>query len=200
MEKELKYIMDCLAGAFTALDIGIGRIEEIEGMVCKDGHYWDVVNGDLWEGGAREQAWLAVLWPMRTLEKIIISAQDTVHDAACRVDGMRPKASSVIKKHVLVPGFQWEQEKERERVAALASGNGQRKTVYVWGGEQMEQAERLCVAENAAPSKEGGFGQKREGGKTSLRKRLEMAEKKIHEMYETGSLQEQKSRVGEMQR
>ena len=199
-EKELKNIMDCLAGAFTALDIGIGRVEEIEGMACKDGHYLDAADGTLWADGAGEQAWLAVLWPMRSMEKLLISAQDAVCDAACSVDRLRPKASSLIKKHVLVPGFQWEKEKERER-AALASGRSQCKTVYVWGKEHMEEQEgRLCVAENATPPKEGGSGKKRESGKTSLRKRLEMAEKKIHEMYETGSLQEQKSRVGEKQR
>ena len=201
VEKELKNIIDCLAGAFAAVDIGIGRIEETEGMKLerKDGHYQDLAHGALWEGGAGEQAWLGVLWPMRSLERLIINAQDAAHDAACRVDGMRPKASSIIKKHVLVPGFQWEQEKERERIAALTSERGLCKTVYVWDRERMEeQADRMYVAENATAK--DGFGQKIGSRKTSLRKRLEMAEEKSHKMYEKASLQEKKSRIGERQR
>ena len=204
VEKELKNIIDCLAGAFAAVDIGIGRIEETEGMKLerKDGHYRDLAHGDLWEGGAGEQSWLGVLWPMRSLEKLMVSAQDAAHDAACRVDGMRPKARSIIKKHVLVPGLQWEQEKERERRAALMSGHESCRTVYIWGRERMgEQADRLCVAENAAPTEaKDGSGQKNGSRKTSLRKRLEMAEEKSHKMYEKASLQGQKSRIGERQR
>lgn len=200
VEKELKNIMDCLAGAFAALDIGIGRIEETEGMECKDGHYRDLAHGALWEGGAGEQAWLGVLWPMRSLEKLIISAQDAVYDAACRVDGVRPKANSIIKKHVLVPGFQWGQEKEREQKAVSVSGRSQCRTVYVWDGEGMgEQAGSLCVAENLTPrAAKDASGQKNGSRKTSLRKRLKMAEEKSHKMYD--SPQGQKSRVGERQR
>ncbi len=202
VEKELKHIMDCLAGAFVAVDIGIGRIEEMEGMACKDGNYWDLLHGALWEGGAGEQAWLDVLWPMRTLEGMIISAQDAVHNAACCVDSMRPKARSIINKHMLVPGFQWEMEKERKRIAALASGNSLCKTVYVWGGERMEgQADSLCVAENATlPKAKDGSGQEKEHGKSSLRKRLKTAEEKSYKMHQKGSLQERKGKIGEKQR
>lgn len=202
VEKELKNIMDCLAGAFAAVDIGIGRIEETEGMACKDGHYWDLSHGALWEGGAGEQAWLDVLWPMRSLERLIISAQDTVHDAAYCVDSMRPKARSIIKKHMLVPGFQWEKEKEREGIAALASGNSLCKTVYAWGGERMEgQADSLCVAEDATlPRAKDGSGQEKGHGKSSLRKRLKIAEEKSYKMHQKGSLQERKGKIGEKQR
>lgn len=202
VEKELRNIMDCLAGAFAALDIGIGRIEETEGMESKDGHYWNLADGALWEGGTGEQAWLDVLWPMRSLEKMIISAQDRVHDTACRVDSMRPKARSIIKKHVLVPGFLWEQEKERERIAALMSGHEPCRTVYLWNRERMgEQADSLRVAENAAPATaRDGSGKKNGSRKTSLRKRLKMAGDKSHTMYEKASLQGRKSRIGERQR
>lgn len=201
-EGKLKTIMDCLAGAFTAVDIGIGRIEETEGMACKDGHYWNLADGALWEGGAGEQTWLPVLWPMRSLEKMIISAQDAVHDAACRVDSLRPKAHSIIKKHVLVPGLQWEQEKERERRAVLLSGNVPCETAYAWGGERTEEQEdRLCVAEETAPPKVKEDSRQKKGHrKPSLRKRLKMAEEKSHKMREMGRRQEQKSKAGERQR
>ena len=201
VEEELKTIMACLAGAFAAVDIGIGRIEETEGMACKDGHYRDLA-GALWEGGAGEQAWLPVLWPMRSLEKMIAGAQDAVHDAASRVDGMRPKARSIIKKHTLVPGFQWEREKEREQRAVLLSGNVPRETAYAWGGERAEEQEdRLRVAEEIAPPKaKEDSGQKREHRKPSLRKRLKMAEEKSYKMREMGRQRESKSRIGERQR
>lgn len=201
-EKELKNIMDCLAGAFAAVDIGIGRIEETEGMECKDGHYWDLEHGALWEGGAGEQAWLGVLWPMRSLEKLIISTQDAVHDAARHVDGMRPKASSIIKKHVLVPGLQWEQEKDRERTAEPPSGHGSCEAGDAWGREHMEgQTGILCVAEDVMmPKAKEGSGQKKVHGKPSLRERLKMAEEKSHKMHEKGGLQEQKNKIGERQR
>lgn len=196
-EEELKTIMNCLAGAFTAVDIGIGRIEETEGMACRDGHYWNLADGALWEGGAGDQAWLSVLWPMRSLEKMIISAQDAVHDAACRVDSLRPKAHSIIKKHVLAPGLQWEQEKERGRAEVLLSGNVPCKTAYAWGGERMEEQEdSLCVAEKITLPK----AKEDSGRKPSLRKRLKMAEEKSHKMHEMGRQQEQKSKVGERQR
>lgn len=201
-EEELKTIMNCLVGAFTAVDIGIGRIEETEGMACRDGRYWNLADGALWEGGAGDQAWLSVLWPMRSLEKMIISAQDAVHDAASRVDSLRPKAHSIIKKHVLVPGLQWEQEKERERRAVLSSGNAPCKTAYAWGGERTEEQEySLCVAEETTLSKaKEDSGPKKGNGKPSLRKRLKMAEEKSHKMREMGRQQEQKSKVGERQR
>lgn len=202
VEKELRNIMDCLAGAFAALDIGIGRIEETEGMECKDGHYRDLADGALWEGGTGEQAWLGVLWPMRSLEKMIISAQDAVHDAARHVDGMRPKASSIIKKHVLVPGLQWEQEKERERIAEPPSGRGSCEAGDAWGRERMEgQTGILCVAEDVRmPKVKDSSGQKKGHGKPSLRERLKMAEEKSHKMHEKGSLQEQKNKISERQR
>lgn len=201
VEEELKTIMDCLVGAFAAVDIGIGRIEETEGMVCKEGHYRDLA-GALWEGGAGDQAWLSVLWPMRSLEKLIDSAQDVVHDAASRVDGMRPKAHSIIKKHPLAPGFQWELEKKRERAVVPASGHGLYRAESIWGWEGMEgQTDTLCVAENVMQLKtEDGSGQKKGHGKPSLRKRLEMAGEKSHQMNDRGSLQERKSKIGERQR
>lgn len=201
VEEELKTIMACLAGAFAAVDIGIGRIEETEGMACKGGHYRDLA-GALWEGGAGEQAWLSVLWPMRSLEKMIAGAQDAVHDAASRVDGMRPKARSIIKKHTLVPGFQWEREKEKERTAARTSGHGPCEAGDVWDRERMEgQADSLRVAEDVMlPNAKFGLGQQKEKGKPSLRKRLKIAEEKSHRMHGEGGLREPKSRTGERQR
>lgn len=203
VEKELKNIMDCLAGVFAAVDIGIGRIEETEGMACRDGHYWDLVHGTLWEGGAGDQAWLDVLWPMRSMEKLTAIAQDAVHDTACCVDGMRPKARSVIQKHVLVPGFPWGREKERElSAAAQTSGHGRCRTGDAWGGERIKgQADSLCVAEDVTLSTaEDSSAQEKGHGKPSLRKRLKMSGENRHRMHEKGSLQGQKSRIGERQR
>lgn len=202
VEEELKTIMDCLVGVFAAVDIGIGRIEETEGMACRDGHYVDLTDGALWEGGAGDQAWLSVLWPMRSMEKNIISAQSALYETARRVDGMRPKAHSIIKMYPLVPGFQWELEKKRERAAAPASGRNLYKTGDVWGLERMEgQTDILCVAENVMQLKaEDDSGQKKGHGKPSLRKRLEMAGEKSHQMNDRGSLQERKSKIGERQR
>lgn len=203
VEKELKNIMDCLAGVFAAVDIGIGRIEETEGMACRDGHYWDLVHGTLWEGGAGDQAWLDVLWPMRSLEKLTAIAQDAVHDTACCVDGMRPKARSIIQKHVLVPGFPWGREKERElSAAAQTPGHGRCRTGDEWDGERIKgQADSLCVAEDVTLSTaEDSSAQEKGHGKPSLRKRLKMSGENRHRMHEKGSLQGQKSRIGERQR
>lgn len=196
-EMELKNIMDCLAGAFAAVDIGIGRIEETEGMACKNGHYRNLADGALWEGGAGEQAWLSVLWPMRSLEKLMISAQDAVYDAACRVDGMRPKAHSVIKKHTLVPGVQWAWEKERKWTAEPASGRVTNKTGFVRGREYMEgQTGSLRIAEDvASPKAKEGFMQQKGHGKPSLRKRLKIAREKSHKIHDKGGLQEWKGRI-----
>lgn len=202
VEEELKTIMDCLVGVFAAVDIGIGRIEETEGMACRDGHYVDLTDGALWEGGAGDQAWLSVLWSMSSMEKNIISAQSALYETACRVDGMRPKAHSIIKMYPLVPGFQWELEKKRERAVVPASGHGLYKAGSIWGWEGMEgQTDTLCVAEDVIQLKiEDGSGQKKGHGKPSLRKRLEMAGEKSHQMNDRGSLQERKSKIGERQR
>lgn len=170
---------------------GAARVDALVGKGVKD----SVAGFQRGAAGAGEQAWLDVLWPMRSLEKMIASAQDTVHDAAYSVDSMRPKAHSVIKKHVLVPGLLWEQAKERER--ADASGYGLRRTEDAWSGERMD-AGRLCVAEDVMLPKDGP-GQAKGRGKPSLRKRLKAAGEKSGRMQESRSLQGQKSRAVERQ-
>lgn len=101
VEKELLGVMEGLENSFAAVDRGIGKAEAAGGMRCEKGHYR---GGESMQGQEREAA-LGVLWPARTLEKLTRQAHGAAHDAACRVDGMRPKARRVIKKAVLEEGI-----------------------------------------------------------------------------------------------
>lgn len=172
VENELKSMMERLEAAYIPVDIGIGRTEEAEGMVCDRGHYLDAVHGCLWEGGAGNQALPGVLWPMRTLEQVIGQAYDAAHVAASRVDCMRPKAHSIVKKVPLVPGYFWKREKQERQ-----PGQGQ-PIKQPTGEKPMDAGTR----------------------KPSLRKRLQVAEAASHMAYPALPVCGKEKKVCEAQR
>ena len=146
VENELKDMMECLNTMFVSIDIGIGRTEEAEGMACDGSHYKDVVRGGLWEGGEGEQALLGVMWPMRTLEKVVRQTRDAAYDIAVWVDSMRPKAHSIIKKPQLEQGYFWKKEKQAKRQEAkkLTARSAKEKPT---GTRKLSLRKRLQAAE-----------------------------------------------------
>lgn len=110
-EKELEGMMKALVKPFAAIDKAIGKIEDEKGLLCKDGHYRDAASGCCLGDGDRKLEMVAVLWPMRTTQKLIRQTHDAAHDAASRIDDIRPKARRIIKKDTLETGIFWEKEK-----------------------------------------------------------------------------------------
>lgn len=112
-EKELEGMMKALVNPFAAIDRAIGKIEDEKGLLCKDGHYRDAASGCCLGDGDRKLEMVAVLWPMRQAQKLIRQTHDAAHDAARRIDDIRPKACRVIKKDTLETGIFWEKEKRK---------------------------------------------------------------------------------------
>lgn len=191
-EQRLDGVKKCLHGAFIAMDLGIGRTEEAEGMTYCDGIFWKYDSGLPWADFGGDPALINILMYMRDSEMEIKQAYESAHQTALRTDGFRPKGHVKIVYSPLKAGWHWEKEKaerlERQKEAGQAAG-------------PPEMPPREETAGKSAGKKAGPDAAKgKQAPKPSLQKRLKVAEKNSRLRYAPISTDERGSKVSETQR
>lgn len=140
VEKGLLDMMEGMKNAFAAVDRGLGKAEDAGRLRCAGGRY----QGGRSMGEQEREMLLGVFWPMRTLGKLARQTHDAAHDAACRVDAMRPKARRIIKKDVLEEGiFREDCRKERGELTCKTAGIAPPKTAGAGDKEKPSILEQL---------------------------------------------------------
>ena len=172
VEQKMESIKTCLRDAFSAVDIGIGRIEEAEGMFC----YWNAGSGQLWAESGGDPVLPYVLWAMQSLETMLGGAYDSANETACWTDCLRPKRRAKIPAFHLKAGKFWEKEKV-ERLKNQR--NSEHSAIPFWSGQ---------------PKEDGDTEQYIQANKISLRQRLQVAEAEIESTSRSLALQPNKKK------
>lgn len=178
-EQRLECVKKSLHDAFIAMDLGIGRTEEAEGMSFHDGNFWKYDSRLLWVDCGGDPALPNVMRYMRDSEMAIKEAYDIAHHTAERTDGFRPKGRVKIVYSPLRAGSFWEKEKE----------------------ERQEKQRDAEFSENVSwEEKREESAKDKQADKISLRKRLKVAEKESHNRYQFTSINQKGSKVSETDR
>lgn len=187
-QQRLDGMKKCLHNAFIAMDLGIGRTEDAEGMSCHDGNFWKYDSRLLWVDCGGDPALPNIMWHMRDAEMAIQQAYDIAHHTAVRIDDFRPKGHVKIVYSPLKVGWYWEKEKEDRLEKQRDVGLPEKKS---WEEKTGESAQEKAGSISA---------QEKQTDKISLRKRLQVAEKESHLRFPHISISEKSSRVSETER
>ena len=178
-EQRLEGVKKCLHDAFIAMDLGIGRAEEAEGMSYHDGDFWKYDSRLLWADCGGDPALPNIMRYMRDSEMAIKEAYDIAQHTAERTDGFRPKGRVKIVYSPLRTGSFWEKEKEERLEKQRDEG--------LPGNVSWEEKREESTKDKQAD-------------KISLRKRLQVAEKESRQRYQFTPNNQKESKVSETDR